>query len=77
MNKSVCLVVDQVREKMRIRAGHGFNKYGVTMIRDDLSLADWLQHAQEEAMDLAVYLERIMMLIASQRGSEGKIDGQG
>jgi len=48
-------VIDQIKE----RAKTGLNKYGVTMERQDLTLLDWIQHAQEEAMDLAVYLEKI------------------
>jgi 3-hydroxyacyl-CoA dehydrogenase len=32
----------------------------VTLERTDLTLLNWLQHAQEEAMDLANYLEVIM-----------------
>lgn len=35
-------------------------KYGVTLERDDLTLVDWLEHAQQEAMDLANYLEVII-----------------
>lgn len=35
------------------------------MLRDDLSLQDWLQQAKEEALDLAVYLERILMKLES------------
>ena len=38
----------------------GLQKYGVTTERDDLSYRDWLIHAQEEAMDLAVYLQRLI-----------------
>ena len=48
-------VINQIKE----RAKTGLNKYGVTMERQDLTLLDWIQHAQEEAMDLAVYLEKI------------------
>ena len=48
-------VINQIKE----RAKTGLNKYGVTMERKDLTLLDWIQHAQEEAMDLAVYLEKI------------------
>ena len=33
-------------------------KYGVTMERKDVSKIQWLRHAQEEALDLAIYLER-------------------
>lgn len=54
-------IVDRVREKLRTRSEIGINKYGHTMMRDDLKTVEWLKHAQEEAMDLAVYLERIIM----------------
>ncbi|WWA79552.1 hypothetical protein Kintu_gp60 [Xanthomonas phage Kintu] len=49
-----------VAEKLQKRAAVGLGKYGVTMERTDLSRLDWLIHAQEEAMDLAVYLERLI-----------------
>mgnify|MGYP006916635083 FL=1 len=49
-----------VAEKLQKRAAAGLAKYGVTMERTDLSRLDWLIHAQEEAMDLAVYLERLI-----------------
>ncbi len=46
--------------KIYERALVGKSKYGVTMERDDLSLKEWLIHAQEEAMDLAVYLQKVI-----------------
>lgn len=49
-----------VTEKMKFRSAVGLNKYGVTTERTDLSELDWLIHAQEEAMDLAIYLQRII-----------------
>lgn len=49
--------VDAVRRKHEERAARGFSKYGVTTERKDLSRLDWLRHAQDEAMDFAVYLE--------------------
>lgn len=49
--------VESVKAKMDARAKVGFRKYGVTTERGDLSLLDWLRHAQEEAMDQVVYLE--------------------
>lgn len=52
--------VRSVRRKMLARARFGLAKYGVTTERNDLSTPQWLQHAQDEAMDLAVYLERLM-----------------
>jgi hypothetical protein len=53
------LIEERVIKQIRERAELGLNKYGVTMERQDLTLLDWVQHAQEEAMDLAVYLEKI------------------
>lgn len=37
----------------------GLNKYGVTTLRDDLMVLDWLQHLQEELCDAAVYVEAL------------------
>jgi hypothetical protein len=51
---------EQVCAKIRERAKVGKRKYGVTMERDDLNLHDWLTHLQEELMDAAVYVERLM-----------------
>lgn len=53
-------IEDSVSSKIHDRAAAGLAKYGVTMERTDLSRLDWLIHAQEEAMDLAVYLERLI-----------------
>lgn len=50
-------IVETVREKLRMRSEAGMLKYGVTLERKDLSRLDWLRHAQEEALDLANYLE--------------------
>ena len=51
---------ERVIAEITRRAERGLNKYGVAMERDDLSVAEWLQHAKEEALDLAVYLERLI-----------------
>lgn len=51
-------IEESVIQKIQSRAAVGKNKYGVTMERKDLSRLEWLIHAQEEAMDLAVYLEK-------------------
>lgn len=50
-------IEDKVCEKIQQRAEFGFSKYGKTLERDDLSTLEWLIHAQEEAMDLANYLQ--------------------
>lgn len=52
----------RVCAKITQRAALGKEKYGTTMERVDLSSLEWLIHAQEEAMDLAVYLEKLIAL---------------
>lgn len=52
--------VAAVVHKMQKREEMGISKYQVTTDRDETTDAEWLRHAQEEAMDLCVYLERIM-----------------
>ena len=52
--------VEAVRQKLKDRAEVGLRKYGVTTERTDLTTRQWLIHAQEEAMDLAIYLQRII-----------------
>ena len=64
--RAVCPVVERVREELRVRALHGLAKYGQTMERPDYDLRAWLQNAKEEAMDLVIYLERILMLLDSE-----------
>jgi hypothetical protein len=50
-------IEDSVCKKIQERASFGLRKYGVTLERTDLTRLQWLVHAQEEAMDLANYLE--------------------
>lgn len=50
-------IEDAVCLKIQQRAKFGLQKYGVTLERTDLTELQWLIHAQEEAMDLANYLE--------------------
>jgi|DEB0MinimDraft_3_1074331.scaffolds.fasta_scaffold85958_3 hypothetical protein len=65
--RAVCPVVERVREELRVRALHGLAKYGQTMERPDYDLRAWLQNAKEEAMDLVIYLERILMLLDGEK----------
>lgn len=58
-------IVDAVRSKLAARSLAGQAKYGQKMTRTDLSRADWLRHAQEEALDLAVYLQRLQEMDAN------------
>jgi len=50
----------KVCTKITQRAELGKKKYKTTMDRKDLTKLQWLKHAQEEAMDLAVYLEKLI-----------------
>ena len=53
-------IEDRVIIKIAKRCMAGMQKYGTTMEREDLTKLEWLIHAQEEAMDLCVYLERLI-----------------
>jgi dihydrofolate reductase len=52
-------VEEKVIEQIRARQAAGALKYGTTMRRDDLSVNDWLQHAKEEMLDAAIYLQKL------------------
>lgn len=54
-------IEDIVIEKLQSRAILGKNKYNITMERDDLTKKQWLVHAQEEALDLAIYLQKLIL----------------
>lgn len=53
-------IVATVCGDLRARSEVGQRKYGTTLARTDLTEEQWLQHAYEEALDLACYLKRIM-----------------
>jgi hypothetical protein len=53
--------VKTVIEKFIDRSDIGMKKYGTNLDRKDLSLLDWIQHAQEEHMDAILYLEKLKM----------------
>jgi hypothetical protein len=53
-------IVEKVRQKLLDRSQVGIAKYGCTMERDDLTVLDFLKHHQEELMDAAIYVERLI-----------------
>ena len=59
-------IEEEVCKKIEQRAKVGLSKYGVTMETAPLSRLEWLIHAQEEAMDLAVYLQKLIELEESK-----------
>lgn len=56
-------IVQKIQQEMNTRAEMGFKKYNQTLDRTDLSVIDYLQHAKEEAMDLALYLEKTIQML--------------
>jgi hypothetical protein len=56
-------IVEAVRADLLQRSQVGINKYNTTLERTDLDLKDWLQHAYEEALDMANYLKRSIIEI--------------
>jgi hypothetical protein len=52
-------VINQFRERSEV----GIKKYRVTLDRTDLSTLDWISHAQQEAMDFVLYLEKLKQTI--------------
>jgi hypothetical protein len=54
--------IDLIKQDLESRELRGLGKYGTTVDRNDLNELDWLQHAYEEALDLAVYLKRTIEL---------------
>ena len=52
-------IVESVIEQFKQRSAVGIKKYNTTLDRTDLTRLEWLKHAQEEAMDLILYLEKL------------------
>jgi hypothetical protein len=55
-------VVQSVINKFKQRSEVGIKKYNTTLDREDLTDKEWINHAQEEAMDLILYLEKLKRL---------------
>ena len=52
-------IVKSINEKLVDRAEVGYNKYNATMDRDDLTEVEWITHAQEELLDMLLYMEKL------------------
>jgi uncharacterized ferritin-like protein (DUF455 family) len=55
-------IVQSVIDKFNKRSELGIKKYGTTLDQNLLSFDEWITHAQEEAMDFVLYLEKIKKL---------------
>ncbi len=56
MSKILYTIIDD----LLAREDKGIKEYGTTMDRTDLTEIDWLQHAYEEALDLSIYLKKLI-----------------
>ena len=65
---------EAVREKIKSRAKLGMEKYGVSILRDDIDLIGWLKHLQEELMDATVYVERAMYELRKRQDADKAIN---
>jgi len=52
-------IVDTIVDSFISRAAQGKEKYGHTLDRQDLSVLDWIEHAQQELQDGILYLEKL------------------
>lgn len=58
--------VEAIRQRLLDRSVVGLAKYGVTTERTDLNDIQWLNHALEEALDFAVYLQVMISRMESK-----------
>tara|TARA_R100000458_G_C8184393_1_gene180293 strand:+ start:122 stop:304 length:183 start_codon:yes stop_codon:yes gene_type:complete len=56
----VSKIEEEVCKKIMMRANIGEIKYGVSMEKEELTRLQWLIHAQEEAMDFCIYLQKLI-----------------
>lgn len=52
-------IVESVINQFKERSEAGIKKYNTTLDRTDLNTLDWINHAQQEAMDFVLYLEKL------------------
>jgi hypothetical protein len=49
------IVCKEIARRQRL----GLAKYGITVADNPLALIEWVRHAKEEALDLAIYLTKL------------------
>jgi hypothetical protein len=52
-------VVYRIAALLKTRSETGIRKYGTTLDRTDLSVKQWIDHAIEESLDHALYLQKL------------------
>lgn len=67
-------LLEKVIKDLIHREEVGKTKYNTTMDRTDLTHEEWLQHAYEEALDMALYLKKAKQQITRDREWTGWCD---
>lgn len=57
---SVDSITQRLTTELLSRSAVGMRKYGISVADAPLNRRQWLQHAKEEALDLAVYLQKLI-----------------
>lgn len=60
-------IVDSIIDQFVDRAQFGKAKYNTDLDRQDLSVPDWIEHAQQELMDGILYLEKLKAIIGGRK----------
>ena len=60
-------VVDSIIDQFIGRAQFGKVKYNTDLDRDDLSVPQWIEHAQQELMDGILYLEKLKKILGGRK----------
>jgi len=60
-------VVDSIIDQFIDRARFGKVKYNTDLDRDDLSVPQWIEHAQQELMDGILYLEKLKKILGGRK----------
>jgi hypothetical protein len=55
-------ILYNIIDDLLAREEKGLKEYGTTMDRTDLTEIEWLQHAYEEALDLSIYLKKLIKI---------------
>jgi hypothetical protein len=60
-------IVDSIIDQFVDRASFGKTKYNTDLDRQDLSVPDWIEHAQQELMDGILYLEKLKAILGGRK----------
>lgn len=60
-------IVDSIIDQFVDRAQFGKTKYNTDLDREDLSVPDWIEHAQQELMDGILYLEKLKTILGGRK----------